>query len=523
MLDYPGNDMDLHVTDSFGRHVGVNYSTGQVDLQIPGATYSGATSRPERILVPVTGNGKFTVETVAVTTSGAESYSVIANDIASHPATLNVCAVEIDASGSPGSLASASFGISEIGGQNPITGLIVTTSDLTGPGGTTIPASSITCSSPSTIPVGGEVIATIQIHIPVVNGVFSGTVHVQSEQGSIDIPLRLDSNVPVWSQAPSASVEHAVESAERERDNQLHLDGCGVGPVQHPGAIQPRRRYDLEHRHGRFRSRGRDERSEPPVPSGTSHTFVWASGSDIVNAEQSQRRGPHHAHRHGGRNGGHQRRLHGRQLTTRSPTRACKLFNARPVQPSHVQVLLAEQHLLAKPDRQGLCRRDYLPTARPGPAGSPSPATGMAMARTPSACITRPRPRSICGTRISLQGPTDKGYADVTFAYGPAGAGWIPIAGDWDGDGKDTIGLYNPATSTFYLAEQRSPCKARPTWAMPTWLLPMVRPGPAGCPSPATGTAMGRTPSACITRPRPVLSAKHASPCRARPIWAMPT
>ena len=51
----------------------------------------------------------------------------------------------------------------------------------------------------------------------------------------------------------------------------------------------------------------------------------------------------------------------------------------------------------------------------------------------------------------SLQGPNDKGYADVTFAYGQAGAGWIPIAGDWNGDGKDTIGLYNPATSTFYL------------------------------------------------------------------------
>ena len=51
----------------------------------------------------------------------------------------------------------------------------------------------------------------------------------------------------------------------------------------------------------------------------------------------------------------------------------------------------------------------------------------------------------------SLQGPGDMGYADVTFAYGAAGAGWLPIAGDWNGDGKDTIGLYNPATSVFYL------------------------------------------------------------------------
>jgi len=41
--------------------------------------------------------------------------------------------------------------------------------------------------------------------------------------------------------------------------------------------------------------------------------------------------------------------------------------------------------------------------------------------------------------------------ADLTFSYGPAGAGWIPISGDWNGDGVDTIGLYNPATSTFFL------------------------------------------------------------------------
>ena len=42
------------------------------------------------------------------------------------------------------------------------------------------------------------------------------------------------------------------------------------------------------------------------------------------------------------------------------------------------------------------------------------------------------------------------------FAYGPAGAGWIPIAGDWNGDGYDSVGLYNPATSKFYLRNTTS-------------------------------------------------------------------
>ena len=50
-----------------------------------------------------------------------------------------------------------------------------------------------------------------------------------------------------------------------------------------------------------------------------------------------------------------------------------------------------------------------------------------------------------------LRNTNDSGTADMTFAYGPAGAGWIPIAGDWNGHGTGSIGLYNPTTSVFYL------------------------------------------------------------------------
>lgn len=33
---------------------------------------------------------------------------------------------------------------------------------------------------------------------------------------------------------------------------------------------------------------------------------------------------------------------------------------------------------------------------------------------------------------------------DWDFEYGPDGAGWLPVAGDWDGDGDVTLGLYAP-------------------------------------------------------------------------------
>lgn len=46
--------------------------------------------------------------------------------------------------------------------------------------------------------------------------------------------------------------------------------------------------------------------------------------------------------------------------------------------------------------------------------------------------------------------------ADLRFLFGPPGFGWLPLVGDWDGDGKDGIGLYDPASSTFVLRNELS-------------------------------------------------------------------
>jgi hypothetical protein len=55
-----------------------------------------------------------------------------------------------------------------------------------------------------------------------------------------------------------------------------------------------------------------------------------------------------------------------------------------------------------------------------------------------------------------LRNSNTAGPADVTFQYGPAGQGWRPIVGDWNGDGVDTAGLYNPATGFFFLRNTNS-------------------------------------------------------------------
>ncbi|MCI0459687.1 MAG: hypothetical protein L0Z62_22275 [Gemmataceae bacterium] len=40
------------------------------------------------------------------------------------------------------------------------------------------------------------------------------------------------------------------------------------------------------------------------------------------------------------------------------------------------------------------------------------------------------------------------------FAYGAPG--WVPLVGDWDGDGIATVGAFDPATATFYLRNSNS-------------------------------------------------------------------
>ncbi len=50
-----------------------------------------------------------------------------------------------------------------------------------------------------------------------------------------------------------------------------------------------------------------------------------------------------------------------------------------------------------------------------------------------------------------LRNALSPGVSDFLFRFGPANAGWLPVAGDWDGDGRDGVGLYDPDASVFHL------------------------------------------------------------------------
>jgi hypothetical protein len=50
-----------------------------------------------------------------------------------------------------------------------------------------------------------------------------------------------------------------------------------------------------------------------------------------------------------------------------------------------------------------------------------------------------------------LRNSNTSGPADVVFSFGAGGAGFVPVVGDWNNDGVDTVGLYNPANGAFFL------------------------------------------------------------------------
>ena len=50
-----------------------------------------------------------------------------------------------------------------------------------------------------------------------------------------------------------------------------------------------------------------------------------------------------------------------------------------------------------------------------------------------------------------LRNSTSGQASELKVRFGPRRSKWLPIAGDWDGDGKDTVGLYDPPTRIFRL------------------------------------------------------------------------
>ncbi|HEY0510972.1 MAG TPA: PQQ-dependent sugar dehydrogenase [Thermoanaerobaculia bacterium] len=59
-------------------------------------------------------------------------------------------------------------------------------------------------------------------------------------------------------------------------------------------------------------------------------------------------------------------------------------------------------------------------------------------------------------SRFQLKSANSAGAGVQVIHFGPRRNGWLPIAGDWNGDGKTTFGFYDPAAATFRLKNSLS-------------------------------------------------------------------
>jgi len=81
ILSYTGSRVDLHLYDEMNRHVGYNYQTGEVEVEIPGAIISGINDTIQVIhLVNLTSH-KFTVQIVGVEAADNPRFSVFISEL----------------------------------------------------------------------------------------------------------------------------------------------------------------------------------------------------------------------------------------------------------------------------------------------------------------------------------------------------------------------------------------------------------------------------------------------------------
>src|SRR6202035_5732286 len=83
-----------------------------------------------------------------------------------------------------------------------------------------------------------------------------------------------------------------------------------------------------------------------------------------------------------------------------------------------------------------------------------------------------------------LRGAASNG-GDLTVRYGPRDDPWLPVAGDWSGDGRATLGLYDPARGLFRLKDSLAGGAADRVVAVPS-------PSPAALPIAGDWSGSGK-------------------------------
>jgi hypothetical protein len=202
---YPGSDMDLHVYDATGNHVGINYDTGHVELEISGAQYSGTSDIPEWIVIPDAGGNSYTVEIVGVDVTIPEQVVVRTTEIPQRPAIMTVNPKNVEMTLDVDLTNRLAIMVKESGGQNDLNDVSVSVD------GEVAPWIELSITDIGDIIAGDSILVGATVNIPTnaVGGEHAGIIHVTGIDSSTGEELSDDVNIiltiPNTTSPPSAA------------------------------------------------------------------------------------------------------------------------------------------------------------------------------------------------------------------------------------------------------------------------------------------------------------------------------
>ena len=210
-LSYGSTDLDLHVYDDQGNHVGFNYLTGEVESQIGGARYSGPDTYPEWI--EVSGNPasrSYLVAVVATSTDPQGSYyRIAAREVPDILPILRVAPKCRQVDATPGASLDIVCLVSETGGYSDLCNVVLEATDLVHDGGIhRILASAIHFSDANFCVAAGtfaQMMVAVDVSTSVSRGTYTGTITATDDSGAVD-----ESTLKLTIMTPAESVETAT-------------------------------------------------------------------------------------------------------------------------------------------------------------------------------------------------------------------------------------------------------------------------------------------------------------------------
>ena len=248
MLHSDDADLDLHLYDSAGNHIGFSEVLGEDEIQIPNSSFSGSDENHQLIELEPNGNTHYTLVVVVNNATPESRFTVSVLEIPEYPALLETSTETIDITTNQ---TETTFHLStlEWGGQTGISNLQVTLGPLTDDSQNELPLalSEITVSQDALAP--GED-ADIAVHLifddSALDASYYGELTIQgydSESGSelmqtVTVCIDLDQQPPAIPQIsvspnPASTMPVSINgTCEPDVTVEFYLDGDYIGDNQ---------------------------------------------------------------------------------------------------------------------------------------------------------------------------------------------------------------------------------------------------------------------------------------------------